>query len=316
MASSTQAAGEEARPHETQTAGEEARRPDETQTADEETLEDVHETMVLALLRTIEMRVTAIERRQCDASGEGTDASRMVEMWTRGVNANVTEAVFAHLMRRVIMTRSPRSTSYACIFGEKDYVRAEKLVWIVFKTYHLNEWRGHMDSEEYEDMGASLCDLPIFRGKQSMAAEIQIKYSGTQDAEFIEAMTPSTYFEELSEAYKACQELMTPLDTRFQCTAFHPPPAEEDRARLGHNHSNNWRELRHNLRRVSILRGAAHPFEPIHFASDEQLFNLVPEDIKRMLNACCACDNIEESPRCNELIRLNHELAITANSRL
>ena len=202
MASETQTTGEETRLDATQATGEDTRH---------------HGIQYLDLISN---KLTCIEKRQCDASGEGTDAARMVEEWTRGENCNITEAARAVLARRVILARSAQATTYASLFSEKDYVRAEKQVWLFWRGYHRNEIIGHMDSEDYADVGASFCELPLFRGKECMSSEIMLELAGVPDGEFKNAMKLETHLEHLAPLSIEYQELTTPLNKRFEWSDY------------------------------------------------------------------------------------------------
>ena len=277
MASETQTTGEETRLDATQATGEDTR---------------PHGIQYLDLISN---KLTCIEKRQCDASGEGTDAARMVEEWTRGANANITEAARAVLVRRAILARSAQATTYASLFSEKDYVRAEKQVWLFWRGYHKNEKIGHMDSET--DVGASFCELPLFRGKECMSSEMMLELAGVPDGEFKKAMKLETYLQPLSLEYMACQELMTPLNKRFEGNDYRVPNVESTAPIRGT--ALNWREDRHNLRRVSVSEEVENPFREVHEMTDEDLFKLIPDDIKRYLNECENCENVQEPHRCS-----------------
>ena len=104
----------------------------------------------------------SMEQRQCDAQGSGTDASRMLEQWTRGKHANVSEAARTFLRRRVILCASFRATSYENIFSEKDFVRAEKQVFKFYEQFSRGIFSGSYDTANYAEIGDSLAYLPIW----------------------------------------------------------------------------------------------------------------------------------------------------------
>ena len=147
-----------------------------------------------------------------------------------------------------------------------------------------------MDSEKCEDVGASFCELPLFRGKECMTSEIRVELAGVPDGAFKNAMKLETYLEPLSIQYMACQELMTPLNKRFEGSDYRVPNVQ--------NTAPNWREIRHNLRRVSAREEVENPFREVHEMTDEELFERIPEDIKLCLSECVNCENAQESHRC------------------
>ena len=89
----------------------------------------------IEFLEYIASKQGTMEQRQCDSTANGTDASRMLEQWTRGKHANPSENARAFLRNRVRLCSSWRATSYANIFGEKDFVRGEKQLYKFLEQY-------------------------------------------------------------------------------------------------------------------------------------------------------------------------------------
>ena len=130
-----------------------------------------------------------------------------------------------------------------------------------------------------------------------MSSEIMLELAGVPDGEFKKAMKLETYLEPLGIEYMACQELMTPLNKRFEGNDYRVPNVENTAPIRGT--ALNWREIRHNLRRVSVREEVENPFREVHEMTGEELFERIPEDIKRYLNECENCENVEESHRCS-----------------
>ena len=192
-----------------------------------------------------------MEQRQCDAAGQGTDASRMLEQWTRGKRASPSESARAFLRNRVLFCSSWKATSYASIFGEKDFIRAEKLCYKFYEQFVIMNLGGHCDSEDYFEIGTSLAFLPIFRGKECMAQEREIETMPTpMSPEYKKALQLQPKLpgenEGYTSIYKTMQELMRPLDANWECKAY-----LKDEIR--------WDETRHSLRRVPLLSSHPHP---------------------------------------------------------
>ena len=131
-----------------------------------------------------------------------------------------------------------------------------------------------MDSEKCEDVGASFCELPLFRGKECMTSEIMFELVGVPDGEFKNAMKLETHLEHLAPLSIEYQQLMTPLNKRFEWSDYRVSNVENTTPIRGN-------EIRNSLRRTSVCRSARAPFE----------FEFVPSDIKRMLDECIECDN-------------------------
>ena len=127
-------------------------------------------TNALQWLECIATKLAIMEQRQCDSSGEGTDASRMLEGWTRGENANVTSHAQDVLRKRVLLCSSSQATSYESIWCEKDFARAEKQAFKFHEQFVQGILSDHCDSD-YE-VSTSLAWLPIWRGKECMNNEM------------------------------------------------------------------------------------------------------------------------------------------------
>ena len=233
-------------------------------------------TKALNLLEYLASKQGVMEQRQCDAEGNGTDASRMLEQWTRGKHANPSENARGFLRKRVILCKSWKATSYASIFGEKDFVRAEKQLVKFAEQFVRGEMTDHADSEYYDEIGASLAWMPIWRGKECMANEIWLETthmsSEYKKALELEPLLPNEG-EGYNELYKVMHELMLPLNTRFEGNHHLKDPS-------------SWKAIRHALRRVSLKPTAEHPFEKVFKMSPDELFSALPEDIKDFLEAC------------------------------
>ena len=257
------------------------------------------------LLETIRDKIHNIEKRQSESQGEGTDAARASESWARGINANQTEMSRAMLRRRIVYCNSPRATSYSSIWAEKDFVRAEKLCYLFDEQFVRGVPSGHRSSDSYDDMGSSLPSLPLWRGKACQENEIEIE-GKCYNEKYKQALYLLPRLPQLSIEYMAMQELMLPVNARHSCEAYKGEP------RCGAAES--WQELRHAMRRVSIVEEeTTNPFQPVHALRPRELYNLLPRDVRSFCEHCPACVGVEDSPHCNSLtlIRSNHELAIT-----
>ena len=96
-----------------------------------------------------------MEQRQCDASGLATDASRMLEKWTKGKHANPSDSSRVCLRKRVLFSASAKATSYASIFAEKDFIRAEKQCFKFYEAYRKGQSSG---AEPMEKKASLLAD--------------------------------------------------------------------------------------------------------------------------------------------------------------
>ena len=241
---------------------------------------------VLAHLEFISSKQSVMEQRQCDSLGQGTDASRMLESWTRGHHANPSENARAFLRKRVLLCKSWRATSYTSIFSEKDFVRGEKQLFKFYEQYVRGFLTGTYDSEEYDEIGASLAWLPIWRGVECMCNEIYLETTpiSPQYKDSLELLPLLPAEDEgYTESYKVMQELMLPLDTKFSGESF-----------LVESTSTSWQPIRHALRRVSLLETYEHPFENVHAKEPAELYRELPEDVKEYIEACPACVGIDD----------------------
>ena len=181
-----------------------------------------------------------LEQRQCDSVGEGTDASRMFETWTRGEHINVSGRAFEKMRVKISMTGSWKATRYESIFEEKDFIRGEKELSLFFEQFVRGVPSGARKSEKYEDIGTSLPYLPIWRGTEQVFQERDLEK--VKNDEYKKAMALEQFLpgeaEGYDESYKAAHELMLPLDTRFESERFIK--------------DNEWRSKRHTLRRVPL----------------------------------------------------------------
>ena len=89
----------------------------------------------------------------------------------------------------------------------------------------------------------------------------------TSVSEFV-AMLPSDA-DGYNEAYRAAQELCLPFDKSFSALEW----------------NEQWSEARHMLRREELKSSSAraHPFADVHAKTPEQLRELLPEKIKKMM---------------------------------
>ena len=159
----------------------------------------------------------------------------------------------------------------------EDYIRGEKMLWVFFTQFH----RGELTTLHVSRMDEtySLCELPVWRGQESKFNEIVLDISALHEGEVKEAMRVLPKLPELSYECMACHELMMPLNKRF-----------EPLVQRGHN----WSAIRHKMRRVSMRPGIEHPFERLHAMTDEELFEIIPNGIKRYLDACEECDDVKD----------------------
>ena len=152
----------------------------------------------------------------------------------------------------------------------KDFIRAEK------ETHKLFEQliRGEKSAARYTgdddaDTGSSMPWLPIWRALAAREVEL-LEHKGeglTSVSEFV-AMLPSDA-DGYNEAYRAAQELCLPFDKSFSALEW----------------NEQWSEARHMLRRESLKSSSprAHPFADEHAKTPEQLRELLPEKIKKMM---------------------------------
>ena len=111
--------------------------------------------------------------------------------------------------------------------------------------------------------------LPMWRGLASREVErAERKGEGvTTVTEFVGLLPgPSDGY---NEAYRAAQELCLPFDKSFSALEW----------------NEQWSEARHMLRRESLKSSSprAHPFADVHAKTPEQLRELLPEKIKKMM---------------------------------
>ena len=235
----------------------------------------------LGFLEYISGKQGAMEARQCDSLGQGTDASRMLEEWTRGKHANPSENARAFLRKRIILCASWRATSYTSIFSEKDFVRGEKQALKFYEQCVQGTLSDHCDSDH--EVSTSLAWLPIWRGKECMKHEMYLETT-PMDREYKEALQLLPWLPSEAEGYtslyKTMQELMMPLDKYFSGELFLK--------------WTSWEPSRHALRRVSLLPTHEHPFENVHKKSPAELFRELPEDVKEYIEVCPACEGIDD----------------------
>ena len=159
-----------------------------------------------------------MEQRQCDALGLATDASRMLEKWTKGKHANPSDSARECLRKRVLFSASAKATSYASIFAEKDFIRAEKQCFKFYDQYVRENLGAHCDSEDYNEIGTSLPYLPLWRGIECMSHEMWLMPM-SMAPEYKKALEllpllPSEG-EGYTELYTTMQELMQQKTSEF-----------------------------------------------------------------------------------------------------
>ena len=222
-----------------------------------------------------------IEQRQCDNQGEGTDASRLCEAWARGKHANVTGHALEVFRGQMLATGSWRATSYASLFGEKDFIRAEKFVFLFDEQFVRGIESGPRDSEAYEDIGKGLAFLPIFRGLQLMQHEKELE-GKPYSVEYTRALDLKPLLpgekEGYDEQYSAVHELMLPITPKCE-----PLQSEES----------EWSEMRHKLRRESLLPEKPHPFEKQHESTPDELHEMLSPEVRDYVRDCPVCEGIE-----------------------
>ena len=152
----------------------------------------------------------------------------------------------------------------------KDFIRAEKEVHKLFEQCIRGEQSSpRYNGEDDADTGSSMPWLPIWRALAAREVEL-LEHKGeglTSVSEFV-ALLPSEA-DGYNEAYRAAQELCLPFDKSFSSLEW----------------NKQWSEARHMLRREELKSssGRPHPFADVHGKSPEQLRELLPEQIKGMM---------------------------------
>ena len=146
----------------------------------------------------------------------------------------------------------------------KDFVRAEKEVFLLFEQFVQGISSGTRNGSEDADTGKSLPLLPLFRGWLARSQEqAHRKLECALDVGQFVDLLPSVK-EGYDEGYLAAMELVLPLNKLFEPISF-----EEE-----------WSEARHNLRRESLGQTRANPFNEYHEKTPSELKAMLPEKVR------------------------------------
>ena len=131
--------------------------------------------LLQSIKKTSEMSATKldfIEKRQC-YSGEGTDSSRFIDMWSRSESAHVSSAQVLEMAHRILENKTAEVTRYSELFAEKDARRIESLVaffYITFIEKDESMWNYH--EPNYGELGRLAQYMPSFKKKMRVAARL------------------------------------------------------------------------------------------------------------------------------------------------
>ena len=72
-------------------------------------------------------KLSAMEARQCESTGAGTDSSRFADAWSRAQSAHLHDAQWSELVDRCLESKSLECLKYSELFRAKDIRRSEAM---------------------------------------------------------------------------------------------------------------------------------------------------------------------------------------------
>ena len=171
-----------------------------------ETLESIKHTSKISAAK-----LEFIEKRQCD-SGEGTDASRYIDNWSRSTSAHVNSAQVLEMAKRILENKTTEVMRYSELFAEKDARRMESLTAFFYITYCKgDETMWHYREPSYDELGRLGAYMPSLKQKIRVATSLLKAQFGEDAEEQMDAILGPTPRE-----ITIVLEIVRPVGTSFE----------------------------------------------------------------------------------------------------